>query len=163
MVVVVDVVLLVLVVVVFATVVVCVFVVTGATRVVVVLVVVVTGATRVTADVVVVVVTAGAAAASVLVVVELVATGGFLRWCFLWCTARLEGAAAAFDVVLDVVEEDELVDVVEPGTVELVEALWPPALPQPTMTRPAMPASSAAFIRPTPLFAPSLGVKANNA
>jgi hypothetical protein len=146
----------VLVVVVFlAAVVVCV-VVTGGVRLVVV-VVVVTGATRVTAEVAVV--TAGAAAASV-VVVELGTTGGFLRWGFLWCAGRLWGVAAAAEVVVDEVEEVELV---EAGAVELVDALWPPALPHPTIARPPITASSAAFIRPTPLFALSLGVKANNA
>jgi hypothetical protein len=155
---VVEVVFVVLVVVVFlAAVVVCV-VVTGGVRVVDV-VVVVTGATRVTADVVVV--TAGAAAASV-VVVELWTTGGFLR-CLRWWTGRLWGAAAAAEVVLDVLDEVELDEVVAAGVAELLDPLEPPALPHPTIARPAITVNSAAFMRPAPLVAPSLGVKANNA
>jgi hypothetical protein len=153
-------VLVVLVVVVFGAVVVC-FVVTGGVRAVEVdfVVVVVTGATGATD---VLVVTAGVAvvtavAVLAVVVVELWVTGGFLWWAFLWCT-RLWVAAAADEVELDVVVEDvELV-----GSVVVLEPPEPPALPHPTIARPAITVTSAAFIRPTPLVALSLGVKANN-
>jgi hypothetical protein len=133
-------------------------VVTGGVRVVVVFVVVVlvTGATRVT-DVVVVTGAAGVTAAAAVVVEELCGAGAFLWRGFLWCTARLWTAAA--DVELDVVEDDELVDVV--GPLEVLEALGSPELPQPTIVKPAMTVSSAAFMHP-PAVVPRLVAKANN-
>jgi hypothetical protein len=149
----------VVVVVVFDDVVVCVVVTGGVGPVVVdfLVAVVVTGATRVT-DAVVVTTGAGVVtAAAVAVVVELAGTECFLRWDFLWCTARLCGATATDDVALDVVEEGGLVD-----TAEVVEMLPPPELPQPTIITPAITVSSAAFIRPTPVVDPRLVPKANN-
>jgi hypothetical protein len=149
-------VLVLVVVVFFAAVVVCVVVTGGVGPVVVdlVVVVVVTGATGVTGALVVVTGARVLGAAAAVVVVE---AGGFLRWCFLWCAARLRGVAATDDVVLDVVEEVELVDVVDED-----EALVPPELPQPAITRPPISVSSAAFMHP-PLVSPRLAAKANNA
>jgi hypothetical protein len=145
------------VVVVFGFVVVCVVVVTGGVaRVVVdftVAVVVVTGATGATGAVVVTTgeaVVTGAAAA--VVVGALWWTAGFLRWAFLWCTARLCGAAAADDAVLDVVE-----------VLAVREVVVPPELPQPaTTTLTAITVSHTAFIRPTPLVALGPVPKAND-
>jgi hypothetical protein len=139
----------------FVVVVVCVVVTGGVGPVVVdfVVAVVVTGATRVTGAVVV---TTGAGVVTA-VVVELLGTECFLRWDFLRCTARLRGATATDDVALDVVDEVGLL-----GTAEVVEVLPPPELPQPTITTPAITASSAAFIRRTPVAAPRLVPKANN-
>jgi hypothetical protein len=138
-------------------VVVCVVVTGGVGPVVVdfVVAVVVTGAARVTDAVVV---TTGAGVVTVAAVaVVLAGTACFLRWDFLWCTARLCGATATDDVALDVVEEGGLVD-----TAEVVELLPPPELPQPTIITPAITVSSAAFIRPTPVVDPRLVPKANN-
>jgi hypothetical protein len=148
----------VLVVFVFAAVVVCV-VVTGGVRSVVVdrvVVVVVTGATGVTGALVVVTGAGVLAGAAAVVVVEAWSTDGFLRWCFLWCAARLGGVAATDDVVLDVVEEVELVEAVDED-----DALVPPELPQPAMTTPAISVSSAGFIHSPPVV-PRLGLKANS-
>jgi hypothetical protein len=152
-------VLVLVVVVFFAAVVVCVVVTGGVGPVVVdlVVMVVVTGATGVTGALVVVTGAGVLGAAAAVVVVEAGLTDGFLRWCFLWCAARLCGAAATDDVVLDVVEEVELVDVVDED-----EALVPPELPQPAITRPPISVSSAAFMHP-PLVGPRLAAKANNA
>lgn len=146
-----------MVVVVLWVVVVRVVVVTGGVLCVVVVVVVVTGATGVTGAAVVTTGEAVVTGAAAVVVVVLGCTAGFLRWAFLWCTARLGAAAATDDVALDVVDdvEDDVVLVV-------LELLGPPELPQPATTMLApMTASSATFIRP-PVVALGLVPKANN-
>jgi hypothetical protein len=97
--------------------------------------------------------------AAVVVVVVLRWTAGFLRWAFLWCTARLGATAATDDVALDVVDVLEVLDVL---VLEVRDVLEPPELPQPaTITPAAMTASSATFIRP-PVVALGLVTKANN-
>lgn len=153
-------------VVVFGAVVVCVVVVTGGVGPVfvdftvvevvdfVAVVVVVTGATRATGAVVV---TTGAAVVvgAAAVVGALWWTTAFLWWAFLWCTARLCGAAATEEVALDVV------DVLEEPAV--LEPVVPAELPQPaTTTLAPMTASSADFIRPTPVIALACVIEANN-